>query len=88
MNNFDPIGRGDLWDDLSSASLIALQQKLIKEYKNHLLSADELKKEKTTSLFLYAGIGLSPGCQNYLKIRLPIRIYQAVAQIRLLNLYN
>ena len=37
---------------------------------------------------LYAGIRLSLECQKYLTLRLQIRLYQAIAQIRLLNLYN
>ena len=68
---FNPFGRGDLKDDLSLAS----KQELIKEYKDHLLRVDKLKKEKTTSLLLSSGIRLSPGCQNFLKIRLQIRLH-------------
>ena len=85
---FEPIEREDLWDNLSSASLIAAKQELLNAYKDHLLRLDKLKKEKTTSLMLYGGIRLKSGCQNYLTLRLPIRLYQAIAQIRLLNLYN
>ena len=63
-----------MWDDLSLASFIASKQELMKEYRDHLLRVDELKKEKTSSLLLYADIRLSPGCQKLLKNNAVIRL--------------
>ena len=56
-------------------------------WKYYQCLENELKKVKITSLILYSDKGLNPEWQNYLKIRLPVRLSSNCTR-RLLNISN
>ena len=85
---FEPINKTSMWENISHHNLIAQKQSLCEAYQKYLYASDVSNLEHTTSLIIYSEIDLQYGAQQYLKLKLPLKIVQVAAQIRLLNRFN
>ena len=82
---FQPIGKASMWDNLTLASLLSQKKSLINAYKNFTYNKDTADYFKSNSLLIYTDLRLKTGQQYYFRLRLKIKFYRFIAQIRLMN---
>ena len=77
-----------MWDDLTLASLLSNKQSLCDKYSQYLYNLDVSNCKKSSTLQIHPSIKLKLGTQEYLSIKLPVKICRVLAQVRLLNTVN
>ena len=74
-----------MWNNLNSAILIDKKQVLCKKFKKYLFNNDYEKCRMYSSLIVFPEFDLKKDTQKYLKLKLPLKTIQIIAQVRLLS---
>ena len=85
---FDVIGGANVLNQLSAERLLTKKRELCKEYKKHLITENCRKRLESSSLLIYPSLVLVDGLKMHLKMKLPLKLYQILSQLRLLNKIN
>lgn len=72
----------ELYNDLQLSTLRRSERSLLEKFKSKLISEDQQRLATSAYPILYGHLLLSPSCQDYLLMGMPLAVQRVIAQVR------